>query len=193
MVEERPPSPFIRIQSLLRTGPQAIIYRFASQIFRIISGYDVYRMSMVTPQLFVGGQHRPRGWAKMRLIGITAVVNMREPWHDDVKKGIGGERHLHLATRDNTPPAIEQLDEGVRFIADEIERGGKVYVHCGVGVGRAPTMAAAYLVSTGMTVDEALDAIRKVRPFIHPTSKQIQRLHEYAAWLTQHRSHREGV
>ncbi|HDD23994.1 MAG TPA: hypothetical protein ENF52_00965, partial [Chloroflexi bacterium] len=58
---------------------------------------------------------------------------------------------------------------------------GGVYVHCGAGVGRAATMAAAYLVSTGLTPDQAWARLRAVRPFIRPQpvqSAQIQRFAE---------------
>ena len=64
------------------------------------------------------------------------------------------------------------LKRGAEFIATEINRGGKVYIHCAVGCGRAPTMAAAYLISTGLSPNDALKRIKKARPFVHLTRKQ---------------------
>jgi len=61
-----------------------------------------------------------------------------------------------------------------------VESGGKVYVHCASGVGRAPTMAAAYLVSTGLSLDEAWTLIRKTRPFVNPTPPQVAALEQFA-------------
>ncbi len=185
MPENKPANPIVRIFSLLRTGPRALRLRFYDQWMRLRRGYPVWPLSEITPQLYVGGQHYPKGWAWMTGRGITAVVNMREAWHDDTAGGIEGERHLHLVTRDNTPVALEDLHRGVAFITAEIERGGKVYVHCGIGVGRAPSMVAAYLISTGLTPDEALRKIKAVRPFIHLTSRQRQRLDEFAASLKE--------
>ena len=118
----------------------------------------------------------------MREYGITAVVNLRESRFSDEKAGIGGDRYLHLATIDNTPPSREDLIRGVDFITDEIATGGKIYVHCGVGVGRAPTLAAAYLISTGLTPDDALRAISAVRPFVHLTVSQRAVLDEFARY-----------
>jgi len=69
---------------------------------------------------------------------------------------------------------------GVEFITAEIEQGGSVYIHCGSGIGRAATMAAAYLVSTGLTEDEAWARIRTVRPFIRPTPVQVEQLRRFA-------------
>jgi protein tyrosine phosphatase (PTP) superfamily phosphohydrolase (DUF442 family) len=164
---------------LTQRGVFPILLRVYTQIARIITGRPIYRYSQITPQLYVGGQHRLHGWASMQERGITAVVNMRKR-HDDLVRGVAPERYLHLPTRDNTPPTLEQLQEGARFIAEEIENGGTVYVHCGVGVGRAPTMVAAYLVSTGMTPREAWRTIRRVRPFIWPMRGQIKQIDRFA-------------
>lgn len=174
----KPPSQLNRVFSLLRTGPRGLILRFVDQGMRKLTGAPYWSLSRITPHLYVGGQHKH--WSGMAKEGITAVVNMREEHFDDVAKDRGGEAHLHLPTRDNTPPTIENLNQGADFIADVIQNGGKVYVHCGVGVGRAPAMAAAYLIKyEQLTTAAALQKIRKVRPFIHLTSKQHNRLHEF--------------
>lgn len=182
---DEPTHPLVRILSLAKTGPIAIIKRFIDQGYRKRTGFPLWGMSEVSPNLYLGGQHMPKGWAMMEDRGITAVVNMRESHYAD-HDTIRGQRHLHLATRDNTPPKVDDLIEGVKFISDEIENGGKVYVHCGVGVGRAPTMTAAYLVSQGMSPNEALAKIQSVRPFIHLTSKQRRVLDDFAKeWKKQ--------
>jgi dual specificity MAP kinase phosphatase len=67
------------------------------------------------------------------------------------------------------------------FIMEEITRGGGIYVHCKSGVGRAATMAAAYLISTGLTPDRAWARIRKARPFIRPTAIQMEQIERFAA------------
>lgn len=170
-----------RMLSLLQTGPRGLLWRFVDQIGRKWTGAPVWRLSRVTPNLYVGGQHSAKGWPAMEQVGITAVINLREAHHDDQRKGIGGAAHLHLPTRDNTPPRLEDLELGVAFIRQELARGGKVYVHCGVGVGRAPSLVAAYLISIGYDVDAAIRYIRRARPFIHLTPGQMRRLREYAA------------
>jgi protein-tyrosine phosphatase len=175
----KPPSHLSRVFSLLRVGPKAIVYRFYDQFARKWTGVPVWAFSQITPNLYVGGQHKTKGMRGMSDEGITAIVNMREQHLCDSRNGIQGERYLHLATIDNTPPTLEDLEKGVEFITTEINKGGKVYVHCGVGVGRAPTQAAAYLISTGMTTEKALRTIQKKRPFIHLTGKQYTVLLEY--------------
>jgi len=180
--QPKPPHPISRVFSLLSAGPSAVALRWIDQISRRRTGVPVWELSAITPQLLVGGQHYPNGYRAMLDYGITAIVNMRNE-HSDIEKGIGGERHLHLATVDNTPPLVEDLKIGVDFIGAEIDRGRKVYIHCSVGCGRAPTMGAAYLIATGLSPNEALKRIKKARPFVHITRKQRAVLDAFeAAW-----------
>ena len=120
----------------------------------------------------------------MEARGITAVVNMRIEY-DDEKAGVASARYLHLPTVDDHAPSLEHLRRGAAFIAEEVGRGGCVYVHCGSGVGRAATMAAVYLVSTGMTAEAAWAHIRRSRPFIRPTAVQIEQLERFAAGVQE--------
>ena len=177
---------FLIITAVFRMSPVALGWRFFDQIMRNFKGAPVVHLSSITSQLYVGGQHHTKGWEQMQAMGITAIVNLREATYDDHASGIAPERYLHLPTVDNTPPSLEALRIGVAFISDEIERGGRVYVHCASGVGRAPTLAAAYLISTGLTPREALKTIKKVRPFIAPRSSQKKQLALFALEQVPH-------
>lgn len=165
-----------RLVGLVQVGPRGLAQRFLDQGRRRYTGRPVWQYSRITPQLYVGGQHRKRGWKAMGNEGITAVVNMRESHLDDARSGIGGKNYLHLATLDNTAPLIEDLMKGAKFIDEQIVSGGKVYIHCGVGIGRAPTQAAAYLIYSGMTAADALALISAKRPFIYLTPTQRAQL-----------------
>ena len=121
-----------------------------------------------------------RGKLSLERAGITAGVNLRAEF-DDLAYGLALEHYCHLPTVDDDAIAAEDLERGVAFIRQQIDAGRKVYIHCAGGVGRAPTLAAAYLISTGMTLDEALAKIRRVRPFIFITSPQMAALTEYEA------------
>jgi protein tyrosine phosphatase (PTP) superfamily phosphohydrolase (DUF442 family) len=169
------------VQWLTYRGPKFILMRITMQVFRQVTGRPVYRYSKIADGLYVGGQYRRRGWRSMQARGINSVVNLR-------RRGIqtwdaAPSYYLHLPTPDNTAPTIEALVAGVDFIKARIAAGDSVYIHCGVGVGRAPTLAAAYLVSTGMTPDEAWQQLRAVRPFIFPLKGQLQQVIEYAMLL----------
>ena len=143
-----------------------------------LTGVPILKYSQVTPQLYVGPQFRQPGKRFLAAQGINASVNMRVE-KDDVLLGLDLERHLHLPTIDDDAPSLEHLRQGVDFIHEVIQSGGKVYIHCGAGVGRAPSMAAAYLMSDGYSLDEALELIRKVRPFIALTPPQLAQLRKF--------------
>lgn len=167
---------------LTQQGVRVTVLWASDHLVRIVAGAPLRSVSEITPQLHMGGQHRQRGWDRLQARGITAVVNLRAEF-DDTAAEIAPHRYLYLPTVDDTPPSLEDLRAGVEFIAGELDRGGAVYVHCGSGVGRAPTMAAAYLVSTGLTPGEAWAKIRAVRPFITPKPRQVSQVIRFAEEL----------
>lgn len=142
------------------------------------TGIPMLQYSRITPSLYVGPQFNQRGKRLLEMEGINGCVNMRIE-KDDAKYGLALEQYLYLPTIDDAAPSVEHLDQGVEFIRKIIQSGGKVYIHCGAGVGRAPSMAAAYLIAEGYTLDGALSLIRKVRPFIAITLPQMAQLKKY--------------
>ena len=179
----QPPSLKKRIVKFVGTGPYSIRLRIEDDLHRRAKGVSRRELSEITPQLHVGGQHNGKGYDRPLHRGITAIVNMREEEYSDEDKGIGGERHLHLPTIDHTPPSINDMKCGVACISREIEQHkGRVYIHCRAGCGRAPSMAAAYLISTGMTRKEALKLIKTTRPFIDLNSSQLLVLDQFEAY-----------
>ncbi len=171
---------YIVYRRLCEQGVRATYLWVQDKVLRRTAGFSPPHISRVQPLLYVGGQHKQRGLARMRALGITAVVNMREE-SDDAQRGVTLDHYLWLATTDDTSPTMEDLARGVDFIAQNIAAGRGVYIHCAAGVGRAPLMAAAYLVHTGMSAAQAWDAIRRARPFIRPTPPQITALDAFAA------------
>lgn len=169
----------LREQGLRATGMW-----FLNLFSRVILDRPLRRLCEITPQIFVGGQFGVRGRRVLDAWGITAVVNMRSEF-DDRAAGLAPQRYLHLPTDDDTAPTLEHLLQGVTFIREELAAGGKVYIHCASGVGRAPTMAAAYLVSTGLSIEEAWEVLRRARPFIRPTAVQRAQLRTFAAALSE--------
>lgn len=178
--------------SSLQKGIRIIVRRFQIQGFSTtilwmygrglpaVTGIPLLKFSKVTPYLFVGPQFRKNGKRHLEANGINACVNMRIE-KDDVAYGLALDKYLHLPTIDDEAPSIEQLTLGVDFIRQIINSGGKVYIHCGAGVGRAPSMAAAYLMAEGASLSQAIKIIQKARPFITITPPQMTRLVEYEA------------
>jgi protein-tyrosine phosphatase len=145
--------------------------------------YFGLNVSQVAPLLLVGGQFRPVQWAALHALGVRAVLSLQAE-REDGFAGPPPERALRLPVVDFTPPSLEQLEEGVAFIGAAHGARLPVFVHCHSGVGRAPLMAAAYLMaSVGHGHQEALAHIRAARPIIGPNAGQLARLREYERWL----------
>lgn len=145
---------------------------------RLLTGMSPPATSCIAPGLYVGGQHYQRGLGRLARLGITASLSLRRE-ADDEALGVALERHLWLPTTDDAPPTLEQLSTASAFIGEALAEGRGVYVHCMSGVGRAATTAAAYLVSTGLTPEEAWTAIRRVRPFLRPSEAQMAVLRQF--------------
>jgi predicted protein tyrosine phosphatase len=167
-------------QTLHKQGPILTALESYEQSTRLITGAPTRRFSQITPHLHVGGQQSLRGWRLLTERGITAVISMRGEL-DDREQGVAPPNYLYLPTVDNHAPTLEHLTEGVQFIKTELQNGGTVYIHCWEGVGRAPTMAAAYFVSTGLPPAQAWEKISRVRPFIRPVESQINQIERFAA------------
>jgi protein-tyrosine phosphatase len=147
-----------------------------------ITGDLPLRYSRVTPQLYVGAQHGRRGLERLKDEGIDAIINLRDE-SDDAKHGLNLTGYSYIPVIDHTAPKLDDLDKGVAFIRETIAKGDKVYIHCHSGVGRAPTMAAAYLIAEGASVEEAVAQVTKARPFIRILPDQLKRLYDYKDYL----------
>jgi protein-tyrosine phosphatase len=152
--------------------------RVADHGWRYMTGLPLARRSMITPHIYLGGQYGSRSLARLKRLGVTAIVNMRtRSIHKDLTNV--DLKVLNLPTRDKFAPTIEQLINGCQFMDQEIKSGGKVYIHCLFGEERGATMTIAYLIWTGLTFEDAFALVKKVRVFINPVPVQLQRLHEF--------------
>jgi hypothetical protein len=172
---------------LIRKGARIVAHRLRTQGLRTtllwmyarglpkLTGIPIARYSRVTPHLYVGPQYGRHGKRRLEWLGITASINLREEF-DDAAHGLAFASYCHLPTEDDAAPTLADLERGISFIREALGTGGKVYIHCAGGVGRAPTMAAAYLISEGLKRDEAIALIRRARPFIDITPPQLAQL-----------------
>ncbi len=97
--------------------------------------------------------------------GIRVVISL-VPLSDPVRermRELGIENYLFEVEEFAAPP-IEIMDKIVELIWSKIREGKRVLVHCLAGCGRTGTVLAAYLVSKGMTPDEAIEQLRSIRP-----------------------------
>lgn len=153
------------------------------QRFRVFANLNPsMKYSHIAPNLYVGGKVSKKTFKLFRKWGIKGVVSMRTTKPPKSPEDI---ETLWLPTRDWTPPTLKDFKKGSAFIQDKIDNNGSVYIHCKLGEGRGPSMAAAYLITKGFTTQEAVDLLTKYRPVARPNRSQLKQL---ARWQETYNS-----
>jgi protein tyrosine phosphatase (PTP) superfamily phosphohydrolase (DUF442 family) len=134
-------------------------------------------VSRVNRQLLVGGQIGASGYARLRAMGITHIIDLRAERSDDAEALAAlGIELLHLPAPDRHPPPVSALLQGVEWALPRLANGAQVFCHCEHGVGRGPLMAVAILVAQGADPTEAYRSVRRVRWQATLNDRQIQGL-----------------
>ena len=122
-------------------------------------------------------------------IGATAILSLQ---HDEclMRLNIDYARHeqhgQNIGLVMKRCPLIDhdlhhqqlELPRAVNTSQELLQAGHQVYVHCTLGINRAPTVVLAYLtVIEGMSVENAIRQIRKVRPYADPSWDALDAYH----------------
>lgn len=132
----------------------------------------------ITDEIFVGtNMCCIVGYARELLEkNVLADISLEK---ERIDNPIGIDYFIWLPTANETAPTIKQMELGVKAIDFFVKNKIKLYAHCQNGHGRAPALVAAYLLTQGMKVSEAIELLKKKRPAIHLTEAQIQALENF--------------
>lgn len=122
----------------------------------------------------------PEELAWLRSQGIELLVSLTE---DRLRRDWVNESGLlvfHEPMADMEAPALEQLHRCVSAIERAREQGMGVAVHCGAGLGRTGVVLACYFVSRGLTAQNAIARIRRLRAGSIETDEQADVVVEFA-------------
>ena len=140
------------------------------------TGHIAWNASQVWERLFVGSLTDAEELADDNPDAITTVISLSEI---TVKARREDVNYVHLPIEDDMPVPVLQFYGVIDAIRKNI-RWGIVLLHCGVGVSRAPSLAAAYMDVVGYKgIDAAIKEIRKARPFIHPSDVLLNSIRRY--------------
>ena len=161
--------------ALPATPARPYAWHYMATQWRRVFGLNISRIDEL---LFVGGEFRARQWPRLHTLGVRAVLSLQAE-REDTFQGPPPERALRLEVPDFHPPTVEQLREAVAFIQAAHADRLPVLVHCHAGVGRASLTASAYLVTRGLSHDEAFQLIWRARPIVYLNDLQRERLAEW--------------
>jgi hypothetical protein len=134
----------------------------------------------IVPGLFLGG--RLLSWEEKRSepLANASVLDLTSEFCE-VRFLRKSRSYLCLPLLDGTAPKQEELETGVRFITEQLQKG-PVYVHCAMGHGRGATFAIAYLVASGKMPDlqQALQFVQSKRPGVKIRPGQMNALRNFA-------------
>ncbi|MFX1342782.1 MAG: dual specificity protein phosphatase family protein [Promethearchaeota archaeon] len=119
--------------------------------------------------------------------GIEVLVTaMEESLDENLANDVGLEYHYYPVPPFGTP-TLQQINDFVDLVNTNRIKNRPVAIHCYMGWGRTGTLLAAYLISEGMSADEAIVEVRKKRSGSIETRGQEQILHRYAQTLATRR------
>ena len=139
-------------------------------------GVDRVPLPGVAGELWLAGKHfvGPDPEAALTEVGADTLVCLCErPELEDRYPGYvdwlgADERAVWFPVPDLHAPAPEAAGRLIARIRARLEAGHTVLMHCGAGIGRAGTMAAALLVDMGHSLDSALATVAGSRPMAGP-------------------------
>ena len=112
--------------------------------------------SEIGPGVFVGGWKDAEGFVGARFCVL-----------DEPPEGLPGATHLAVYDATAHRPIVGNLDLLARMVGEARRRNEPVLLFCGHGVRRSPLAGAWYLHrAEGLSLNEAFDKIRSVRPGI---------------------------
>lgn len=123
----------------------------------------------ITDQVAIGSAPKPADIPAMRKQGVTDVLDLRgEPLarekRADFYEGSGIRYHyLPMLDRDQPQP-LGKYRRGVKIIERALKHGGKIIVHCRMGISRSSSMVYAYLRTHGFSKSMAWTFITAYRP-----------------------------
>ncbi len=134
----------------------------------------------------LAGTDQPRSSSdlqRLKKAGIKVLVTVMEDALARTEvEALGIEYHFWFVQPYGTP-SLEQLNAFVNLVNEKRVIKQPVAVHCYMGWGRTGTFLAAYLISEGMSVKEAIHKVRQKRPNSIETYQQEQILHTFAQKL----------
>lgn len=117
----------------------------------------------ILDRLYLGDFDDSQQFDRLKAEHIFYILNCAE----ELNYKVPDEFCLERLRIDDDSPDFDEIQEGIRFIANNITYG-KILVHCGSGISRSPAIVIAYLVYIGYSRDSALKLVESIKPSVKP-------------------------
>ncbi|XP_067269307.1 dual specificity protein phosphatase 26-like [Pseudorasbora parva] len=144
----------------------------------------------VWPNLFIGNMDIAENCEELRRRRFTHVLNCAHSSRGGGKIYDGmGITYMGIDAQDSlTYDMSIHFNNGAEFIHAALEEGGKILVHCHVGVSRSATIVLAYLMlKQNMTLVEAIKKVKEGRG-VYPNQGFLRQLINLQIQLYGHRN-----
>jgi tyrosine-protein phosphatase SIW14 len=110
----------------------------------------IHNAGKITDALYRGGQPKEVGLSELKLLGITAIVDLRgedrdkTAWERKHAESLG-MRFVHIPVSGWSPPSDEQVAQFLSLF--RCQQGQKIFVHCRFGDDRTGVFTAVYRIA----------------------------------------------
>ena len=133
-------------------------------------------MSRLCSRLFLGGIKDAERLAADNSAGITTVISLCTEQIATKRRDV---KYVRIPVEDAYPVTRPQFEAVMSAIGEHICKG-KVLLHCGAGMSRAPIFAAAWVHRVGyLHIENALLEIAELRPTIDPSPVLLKSVKEH--------------
>lgn len=133
------------------------------------------RPTEVEPMVHVGGACSRRRWGLLRTRGVCNVIWLMSEMPPPAWLG-ESHRVLWLPVPDQHGLTTQQMTAGCIFLDQVREDEQGVFVACGAGIGRAPTMYLAWCIWRGDPLEIKMAVLHRLRPVSLLTAAQLRAL-----------------
>ncbi|XP_037314812.2 dual specificity protein phosphatase 22-B isoform X1 [Pungitius pungitius] len=136
-------------------------------------------VNKVLPDLYLGNFRDARDREQLAKHNITHILSI----HDSAAPILQEMTYLCISAADlPTQNLTQHFKQSITFIHESRLKGEGCLVHCLAGVSRSVTLVVAYIMTvTGLGWQEALAAVRVVRPCAGPNLGFQRQLQEFEA------------
>lgn len=159
----------------LRTLPlNLVLSRVIGQLF----GVPMSRHCKVADGLWVGAKPSILGRLHLKICGMSYIVSLLT----DQSETPRFSSIVNLPMQEYVFIPTEKLIEYTKALGALLDKG-PVFIHCREGVGRAPALAVAYLLTKGETLESALNVVSNGRSVARINSQQLSSLTRFEQYL----------